>query len=79
MRKKNNYTFSNDILREPEAIYQTKKMQFFDSTTEINKSDAETMAAISPEQHLKNVTELNANIFSEKLKQPMDKRLKFRE
>lgn len=77
--QKNSNSLSSDILNEPEAIYQTKKMQFFDSTTQMNESDAETMAAITPEQHLKNVTELNANIFSEKLKQPMDKKLKFRD
>ena len=69
----------SSIVHEPEVVFQTKKVQFFDSLSEMDNEDARCMAVSPPEQHLKNATELNRNIFQEKLSHPMDKKLRFRE
>lgn len=69
----------SSVVHEPEVVYQTKNVQFFDSLSEMDNEDARFMAMSSPEQHLKNATELNKNIFQEKLSHPMDKKLRFRE
>ena len=69
----------SSVVHEPEVVFQTKKVQFFDSLSEMDNEDARCMAVSPPEQHLKNATELNRNIFQEKLSHPMDKKLRFRE
>ena len=53
-------------------------MKPFSSFEEANEADAQAMAQLSPEEHLKNATERIQKIFEDELKKPMDKKIKFR-
>ena len=68
---------NKDELNEPEARYQKNPIQLFSSFEESNEADAKQMAAISPTEHLKNVTALIKQVYKEELKEPMDKKLNF--
>lgn len=59
--------------------HQTKAITTFNSFEEMNESDAEARAHISPEQHLINTTLMIKGIYADELKTPMDKALKFKE
>ena len=53
-------------------------MKPFSSFEEANEADAQAMAQLSPEEHLKNATERIQKIFEDELKKSMDKKIKFR-
>lgn len=73
------YSKSENILNEPEVIYQNKQeVKHFDSFEEMNEADAKEMAAIPPIIHLQNATLLAKRVFSEDLKKSMDMTIKFR-
>lgn len=44
----------------------------------MNEADAQKMAAIAPVTHLRNANLIAKQIFSEALKKPMDKTIKFK-
>lgn len=74
-------TISNpqNILNEPGIIYQTQyQVRQFNSFEEMNEGDAQEMTAISPIIHLQNATRVAKKIFSEELKKPIDKTIKFK-
>ncbi len=64
-------------LSEPEATYSTS-IRKFDSFEQMNEADAKEMADISAVDHLRNTVHLIRKIFSEELKRPMNKRIKFK-
>ena len=68
---------NEDELNEPESVYEKKTIQRFSSFEESNEADAKQMAAITPIEHLKNVTALIKQVYKEELKEPMDKKLNF--
>ncbi len=66
-------------MKEPQSTYQKKQqLRLFTSFEDANEADAEEMAALSPENHLQNVTMLTERVFAEELKIPMNKTLKFK-
>lgn len=66
---------SNDnIIAEPATPY----LQTFSSHEEANEATAREKAGITPEQHLANATQRIKEIYTDELKTPMDKTLKFR-
>lgn len=69
-----------NIMSEPEVAYQKKnwELKSFSSFEEMNEATAQTMAQLSGEEHLRNTTELIKRIYSDELKLPMDKKIKFR-
>ena len=68
-----------NTLSEPETAYKKNSLKTFSSFDEANEADAKEMAQLSPEEHFKNATALTKRIFENELKQPMDKKIKFRE
>ena len=70
---------SNSILiSEPEVIYRKSQVATFGTNEDMNEADAMEMAALSPTEHIQNATELTRKLYSEELKKPMNKRLRFR-
>ena len=67
-----------NILSEPEVVYKKRTLETFSSFEEANEADAQAMAQLSPEEHLKNATERIQKIFEDELKKTMDKKIKFR-
>lgn len=67
------------IVSEPETIYKKKSLKIFSTHEEAEEFNAKSMAQLSPEEHLKNVTERIQKIYEDELKKPMDKKIKFRE
>lgn len=66
-------------LEEPDISYQGKQqVQIFHSFEEMNEADAREMAFIDPVIHLQNASSLAKKVFSEELKKPMDKTIKFK-
>jgi len=57
-----------NILSEPEALYKKKHLRTFSSFEEANEADARDMAQLTPEQHLRNVTQLIKHTYEEELK-----------
>ncbi len=53
-------------------------LRTFSSFEEANEANAKAMAQLTPEKHLTNTTELIKRIYEEKLRKPMDKKMKFR-
>ena len=68
----------NNKLNEPQAVYEKTGLRFFPSFDEANEAHAKDMAAISGEVHLQNLTMRLEGYYANELKQPMDKKLKFR-
>jgi hypothetical protein len=68
---------NKDELNEPEATYNKNPIQSFSSFEESNEANAKQMAAMSPIEHLKNVTALIKQVYKEELKEPMDKKIHF--
>lgn len=67
-------------LNDPEAVYQPKsQVRFFATPEEANEADAKENATISPETHLRNASVRAMKIFSDELKKPMDKKIKFKD
>jgi pyruvate dehydrogenase complex dehydrogenase (E1) component len=63
----------------PVAPYQKKqRIRFFSSFEEMDEADAKEMATLSPKEHLQNTTSLIKRIFTEELKNPPEKRIKFK-
>ena len=80
--EKNNYrqpaSPSKNITSEPEPIYQKINFQTFLSHEESNEAVAQAGAQISPEEHLRNTTQIIKGIYADELKTTMDKDLKFK-
>lgn len=70
---------NTDFLQESTTTYYSKNMQLFTTLEEMNEMDARDLSKLSPDDHIRNATELNKNIFRKSLDNPMDKKLKFRE
>ena len=68
----------NNQLNEPQAVYNKTVFGSFHSFEEANEANAKDMAAISGEVHLLNLTIRLEGYYANELKQPMDKKLKFR-
>lgn len=68
----------NGIVSEPETIYSKRNLKTFSSFEKSEEENARAMARLSPEEHLKNVTERIQKMYEDELKQPMDKKIKFR-
>lgn len=67
-------------LNEPQAYYQSRMhVHVSHSLEEMNETTAKAMAALSPEQHLKNATAMIKHIYAEQLLKPMNKKLTFEE
>lgn len=64
-------------LNEPEVTYGKLSIRTFSSFKEMNEADAKEMAAIPPEEHLRNATHVISQIHADELKRPMNKKLKF--
>ncbi|MBS1750997.1 MAG: hypothetical protein JST63_13935, partial [Bacteroidetes bacterium] len=64
-----------NILSEPELVYSTNKLKTFNSFEEADEENAKSMAALSPEEHIRNVTDRLKKMHEEELKKPMDKKL----
>ncbi|MCC6256793.1 MAG: hypothetical protein IT254_00580 [Chitinophagaceae bacterium] len=64
---------------EQKTIYQSPSLKQFSSFEEMDEDTAMKMASISPIEHLKNASELIIGVYKEILKQPMSKRIKFKE
>lgn len=60
------------------TIPRNKKIKFFSSFEEMNEADAQEMAAISAIIHLQNATMIAKKVFSEDLKKPADRIIKFK-
>lgn len=66
-------------LNEPVVPYQKKqRIRSFSSFEEMNKADAQSAATTEPLVHLKNTTELIKKIYADELKNPFDKKIKFK-
>ncbi|MBI1780106.1 MAG: hypothetical protein HYR66_01870 [Sphingobacteriales bacterium] len=67
-------------MSEPEAAYQKKnrKLQSSSSFEEKNEAGAKAMARLSGEEHLRNATQLIKRVYSEELKKPKDRTIKFK-
>ena len=80
LKKKNsNEAIENKFfVSEPEAVYKKSGLKKFDSFEEMNDADAQSAASIRPLDHLKNTTELIKKIYSDELKDPFDKKIKFK-
>jgi CRISPR-associated endonuclease Csn1 len=74
-------TNDNNILSEPEAVYQKRnlKLNTASSLEDMNEANAKAMAQLSGEEHLQNTTELIKRVYANELKKPMDKQIKFKE
>lgn len=66
------------IVSESAVSYKKMSLQKFNSFEEMNEATAKVMAQLSGEEHLQNATELIKRIYSDELKKPMDKKIKFR-
>lgn len=67
-----------NILSEPEVIYEKRTLKTFDTFEDAAEADAKAKASLPPEQHIANVTKRLKEIYADELKKPMDKNLKFR-
>lgn len=76
--KNNEKEINKNVLSESKAVYSEGRIKIFSSFEEANEDDAKAKAKLSPQQHLRNVTERIKVMYAEELKQPMDKTLKFR-
>ncbi len=56
---------------------QKKRITLFRSLEEMNQADAKEMARLAPAVHLINTTYLIKKIFADKVKQPMNKSIKW--
>ena len=66
-------------LNEPEVPYQNKQLiSIFSSFEEMNEADAQSAANINPIKHLKNTTDLIKKLYADELKNPFDKKIKFK-
>lgn len=66
------------LISEPEKIYKKSQLRTFKTNEEMNEADAKEMASLSPTKHIQNATELTRKLYSEELKKPMNKKLRFR-
>lgn len=66
---------NNNLVSEPSMVYLKRSITTFTSFEEMNESEAEAMANISPIVHLQNATMLIRKVYAEQLKQPMNKTL----
>lgn len=64
---------------EPEAIYKKSSLKQFSSFEEMNEAHTKELASITPIEHLKNVANLIKKLYTEELKRPMTKKIKFKE
>ena len=80
--QRNNYSSPSEnenVLNEPETNYQNnQEIRHFNSFEEADEANAKDMADISPETHLQNTTSLIERIFTDELKQLMDKTINFK-
>lgn len=65
-------------LNESDSNCQNQQIKTFSTFEEMNEADAQEMAGISSVQHLQNATLLVKKFFSEELKKPMDKRIRYK-
>ncbi|WP_116876488.1 hypothetical protein [Terrimonas sp.] len=65
-------------MAKSKSSYSNYRIKQFSSFEEMDEDKAKQMAVILPVEHLKNTTKLIKNIYDEKLKQPMSKRIKFK-
>ncbi|MFZ1800782.1 MAG: hypothetical protein WAU24_13030 [Chitinophagaceae bacterium] len=68
---------NREKLNEPIPKYGKENIQHFSSFEEMNEADAKSAADIHPLEHLKNTVDLIKGIYSEELKKPFDKKIKF--
>ncbi|MFM2339071.1 MAG: hypothetical protein RL115_2264, partial [Bacteroidota bacterium] len=71
-------TEQQNILSEPVTLYQKRSLKTFSTFEEADEENARINAQLSPEEHIKNVTERIQKIHADELKNPMNKKLKFR-
>ena len=69
----------NNELNEHPAIYGSKMLKAFNSFEEMNEADAQENAALPPEIHLQNASQLAKKVFYEGLKKPMVKKEIFKD
>ncbi|MBX2920754.1 MAG: hypothetical protein KF746_01080 [Chitinophagaceae bacterium] len=74
----NNITNQENIISDPEVIYQKRTLKTFNTFEGAAEADAKAKANLPPEQHIANVTQRIKEIYADELKKPMDKNLKFR-
>ena len=65
-------------MSDPETVYQKSTLKTFSSFEEADEENAKSMAALSPEEHIRNVTDRMKKMHEEELKKPIDKKIKFR-
>lgn len=68
----------SSIVSEPAVAYTKSNLKTFSSFKEADEENAKSMAELSPEEHLKNVTERIQKTHEDELQKPMDKKIKFR-
>lgn len=73
-----NINEEENMLSDPETVYQKSTLKTFSSFEEADEENAKSMAALSPEEHIRNVTDRLKKMHEEELKKPMDKKLKLR-
>ena len=73
-----NYPLNNNILFEPETVYQKFCLRKFSSFEEMNEADAKEMALLSPVIHLQNATLVTKKVYEDELNRPMAKKIKFK-
>ena len=66
-----------NIVAEPPFVYE-RSIRAFNSFEEMNEADAKAMAKITGINHLQNATSLIKRVYSEELKNPMNKKLSFK-
>lgn len=78
-KKSSNEAIENKFsVSEPEALYKKGSLQKFNSFEAMNEADAQSAANTQPLDHLRNTTELIKKIYAEELKDPLDKKIKFK-
>ena len=65
-----------NIVAEPAFVYE-KTIRTFNSFEEMNEAEAKAMAKIAGLNHLQNATSLIKRVYSEELKNSMNKKLSF--
>lgn len=67
-----------NIFSDPETEHIKGSLRKFNSFEEMNEADAESAANMNSLDHIKNTTEILKKIYTEELKNPFDKKIKFR-